>query len=163
MKIQNQVRLDWYFDLNEVEKYEIEKRVEDNAFVKIGELPHTAFSTGFTFFDNQPGEGKITYRIKYFYNNGNAGLSLERYLVIKKAAYEVQVFPNPLVRGETLTILNKNGGKYRLEIIGNEGKLLERFELNGHRQAVKLDLAVGTYFYRIVTESKMINGSLIIQ
>ena len=74
-----------------------------------------------------------------------------------------RVFPNPCSRTEKLNIKSKDIGVFSFDIYNVEGKKMQSFHIEESEQVSLEDLMPGIYFYQVIGNDKMINGSFVIE
>lgn len=76
----------------------------------------------------------------------------------------LQIFPNPVANNGAITIKSDTDQEVELNIYNNEGKVIDKLFLKSN-STVSLDkynLNDGIYYYSMITESKIVNGKLVV-
>ncbi len=158
-------RLTWINNNQQaVQRYDIQRSVNNTDFITIGHLEATSNST-YTFEDNNPIWGTNKYRIVIIKNDDTYDYSNKISLEFP-GEVEYSVFPNP-----TFGILNINVveslGQIEFDLFDASGKLLLSESwiddvMDGIEQSISIrTLANGVYYFQIKNGLSTFHGSVI--
>jgi hypothetical protein len=146
--------------------YEIERSSNGIDFVSIGHVPaqQKTIEPAYSFTDNQPINGNAYYRLKAVDENGQFIYSVIAAITFKQTG-KMQLYPNPLPKGQSLFITNTSGEEMTINLFSPSGALIETIRTN--KNNITLSPAAkksGAIFYTITnrTGNQLNSGQLII-
>ena len=159
--IDNQsVRLDWA-TASEIDNdfFEIQKSVDGINFEAIGKVNSQGDGNSqqaYQAYDERPSQGTNYYRLKQVDFDGKFEYSNIRVVTLDEVA-QVSFYPNPIQRGNFITIENDDVNVL-LEIFDANGRLIKEKRFENDTQISTDEMGSGTYFYRMQNSK---NGQLI--
>lgn len=149
-----------------VSHYEVQHSTDGIRFDEIGKVVaegNSSLALNYEFKHNNPTVGDNYYRLKMYDLDGSFEYSQVRVINVGKGAVDFVLYPNPLIRGNSLNIKTGFEQEYSLEIFDGQGRLVfSKVETLGNTN-LNLNIPTGSYFYRIIGGKNMKTGSLIIQ
>jgi hypothetical protein len=107
-------------------------------------------SAQFNFSDSVLKQGTNLYRLKVTLQNGMVVYSNAETVYFADPGHPVVLYPNPVRQTESLKIVSNESGRYTLNILDNNGRLVYSKELNNTVTELPAGLfAAGVYFVRI--------------
>ena len=143
-------------------KYIIFQKLEDGEFVDFYQF--IPFDSKFKYqFQNSLEQGENTYRIKVIFQNNSEGFSnIETVFVFGESEY--LIYPNPIRKYDDLKFKIKNPTNEIWQLYNRLGALVLQKELKNVEEIETINLPSGMYFYRILSENKVvISGKLVIE
>lgn len=121
-------------------------------------------SLQYFFTDINSNAGSNIYRAYVVLNDGRKIYSDELLIYFQGSAL-VKLYPNPVQRNSTITVLAKPQDELTLQLFNANGKLVVQQLLNDFPENISINfLQAGVYYYRLIQkDKKMQNGKLIIQ
>jgi len=129
-------------------------------------------TTDTQYVDPQPPSGSHIYRVSIKYDNGSeseqacveAGSDIITSLdEVNNPEGEINLFPNPVNRGENLTIHCDMGAKSTLSFYSISGQLIQQEQITGPVFQKRMDFDPGVYLLRINNNSKSFIRKIIIK
>ncbi len=165
-----QARLNWLTATQEnFSHFELEHSTNGVNFERFKmvytDAPNSLEAQYYQDFHENPVLGYNFYRLKMVDLDGSF-----KYSDIKAISIEAPqtntapvIFPNPIVKGQSLTVEVDKLTNAHILIYKANGKLARDFLLkNGQNTIVINDLVAGTYFYSIQSQEKIYNGKVVI-
>lgn len=121
----NAVNIDWKTaNENNVEKYNIEKSVDDNNFVNSTDIKANNLTlNNYHWVDVYPGEGNNYYRIRSIDFSGKIIYSEVMKVYIEKRVPGIKLYPNPAtVNNLNLQMINQQPGIYEVRLMNLSGQ-----------------------------------------
>jgi hypothetical protein len=156
------VFLNWkaYVD-NEAFGFEIERSKDQNVWEKIGsiDINTSAFTSDYSFLDQQPMTGKSYYRLKMIEKSGTSRYSSIRLIQIDNLITNLKIYPNPVKNDVTVSfnsVVNENATLYVRSVAGKV-MMKRTVALNpgDNRISFKTDaLSNGLYIVELLTPEK---------
>ena len=139
--------------------------------ISFQELTPAGFQTIYTtnnpslllnFTDSTLIQGANFYRLQISLTNGQI-----IYSPVDKVYYlpgnPVLVFPNPAHQNEAIKLVTQEPGKYSIQIVDINGRLIKNFLVQDILQQMTLQLSTGMYFIKIISDdSKVYHQKLIV-
>lgn len=123
----NAIDVTWAVSVEEgIEKYEVEKSVDGNQFVKT----HFAKANNrqgsmYSWKDESPVTGYQYYRIRIISQNGEVSYSEIVKILVNDPSVKISVYPNPVVDGKiNVLFTNQPEGRYSLRLFNTVGQLV---------------------------------------
>jgi hypothetical protein len=169
---QNKVGLSWSFDSDEPSNIAMVESSTDGRNFNGLFTKNYSNTTGTvkTFadagVDASPFEGDNYYRLKIVMKNGNTKYSGIEHIYISKGI-SITLKPNPVKRNEELKLLVAGGifsGNIDFELYDIAGRKMQSQKLlnAGINTLHPVNLAAGTYLYRIACKGKVLTGKLVV-
>jgi len=146
--------------------FEIEKSKDGASFNPIAKINAAGNSDElirYESLDAQPWRGQNYYRLKQVDRDDEVTYSETKSILFNALANDILAYPNPIKKGNELTILSNLNETLDINIFDAKGRLvkIEKLE-NGEGTIVLNELSTGTYFYRIIGATTMQRGVLIV-
>jgi hypothetical protein len=125
-------------------------------------LTNTINSLQYFFTDVNSNPGSNIYRAYVELNDGRKIYS-EELLIYYKGAALVKLYPNPVQRNSTITILAKPEDELTLQLFNTNGKLVVQQLLNNFPENIPIKLSASRGLLLPCVTKKMQSGKLIIQ
>jgi hypothetical protein len=151
-----------------VNHYEVQRKVGGGQFVKIGEVKATGTSI-YNTVDINPFAGVNYYRLKVIDNNGASEIKDPIAIDFKLSTGIDILYPNPVVNDElNLNLIGRKLAEYSFKIVNTGGKTLQKGTIlnqEGNHSAIKLDKSIpsGIYFLYLVNGNDKINFKFVKQ
>jgi|GEM_PF-845327 len=163
----NEVLLDWSTSVeSNVQNFEIEHSVNSQDFVQLGRKEAKGNSNSLTTYqwiDDNAVIGTNYYRLKINDKDGTFEFSDIRIIEVNSMTKLWNVYPNPVALGDNVTITGNQSEKFELQVFDATGRLVfSKANIEGKTEW-NPSLARGSYFYKIIANGKVQDGSLIIQ
>ncbi|MCB0649540.1 MAG: T9SS type A sorting domain-containing protein [Saprospiraceae bacterium] len=133
----------------------VEKSNDGIHFYNIGQVKIDASNENAKDFgfNDQNFRNTSYYRIRQVDWDGSEGISNIMVLIKENTPYEIEVFPNPLIQGQNLSIYTPNQEHTTIEIVDATGKTLinQKIMLNGLHILETQGLQPGMYFIAVKT------------
>lgn len=146
--------------------YEIERSSNGIDFTAVGSIAaqQKTIETAYLFTDNQPLNSNAYYRLKAVDEDGQFIYSTIVVVAFKQSG-KMQVYPNPLPKGQSLLINNSHNEEITVKLFSPAGMLLETIKTN--KNNITLTSATnksGSVFYTIInrTGEQLSSGHLIL-
>jgi len=98
---------------------------------------------------------KGTYFVRATKADGTVDESCPKIFDVHTKAFSVNIYPNPVVRNENLTIIinsvNEADGKSRVDIVDMSGRKVYSNTINGNRIDIPMNVTAGSYIAKIIT------------
>jgi hypothetical protein len=165
---QNGIQLDWkVYSENKVKNYEIERSSDARIFTSVGSLPalYNNITDGdYGFFDANPLQGTIYYRIKNNDLDGKSAYSVIVRVNRNKTIKGLSLYPNPVANGIVLLQGSDLGrGNYKINIFGANGQEIYKQQIkhNGGTisQTIQLPSTISKGVYMLSVKDE--NGNII--
>jgi lysophospholipase L1-like esterase len=134
----NGIQVEWNTLIeNNVERYEVEKSINGQQFIKAGSIPSTGNSSSlktYNWFDGSPNTGSNYYRVRSITRLGGGEYSSIVKVALASGLEKISIYPNPvegnviglqlnnLAKGTyTITIADKLGRKVYSKVIEHQG------------------------------------------
>jgi hypothetical protein len=111
--------------------YEIERSSNGINFLSIGQIPpqQNTIESSYLFADVQPLNSNAYYRLKAIDEDGQFIYSIIAAIPMKKTG-NMQVYPNPLPKGQNLFINNNSNEEVTVKLFSLAGTLIETIKTN---------------------------------
>lgn len=162
VKGNNAVHLNWTTTgETNMNHYEVERSADGSSFSSLTSIPSRNFSTSslYTFNDNSPVKAVSYYRLKMISNTGTAKYS-DIISVHFNGTGTVDLYPNPLLQGQTLYINNEDKEQLIIQFFDMPGKRLSSVETTSNQVPLLLpEHMKGILFYRVANRNGEITGT----
>jgi hypothetical protein len=132
-KKEETVVVEWQVqDESGMEKYQVQRSVDGNNFITVGNTAAKNNGTGkYNFIDTDPSTGNNYYRIASVSKDGQ--ISYSSIVKVRMGTFNesISVFPNPVENGIIhLQFLNQQQGKYSIRLISSSGEVILSKNIN---------------------------------
>lgn len=149
-----------------LDRFEVEKSRDGKTWTQIAELPADsgAKSTGsYAYVEAKPYKGVSYYRLKMVSKNGNFQYSPMQEILLESIGNNISLYPNPVVKGQSLYIRNELADTAEVELFDVQGRKITRMIVEEEATLPTQSLASGMYFWRVVTKTKIKTGSIVVK
>nr|WP_253929816.1 LamG-like jellyroll fold domain-containing protein [Lewinella sp. W8] len=167
-RIQNQKSVDvsWVSSGEEnLDRYEVLRSRDGQNFTLLTTVSAAGNSEeelSYGFLDVSPHRGRSFYRLRMVDFDGTVTFSEVRSVVVGALSEPVMLYPNPVARGEQLTVVTDLAGVLSLSLYSVTGQEVGRFVFQGDANLHLGQLPAGVYLYQIRGEAYRKGGRLII-
>jgi hypothetical protein len=166
------VLLDWTTE-NEIgfKGFDIERSADGITWNKMAFVPGNGGPgvNEYSYYDNDPLQGRGYYRLKMFDYDGNVKYSWVETVEINQTISGLRVLPNPVRNQATIQFNALGNEQAEIQLINAEGRLMQSRAINcnaGYNQAVLTipgNYASGVYVVRITTASGHQQAKVLVQ
>ena len=161
VKGNNSVHLNWTTaGESNMNHYEVQRSTDGNNFSSLASIAARNLPTisSYTSNDNSPVKGVSYYRLKMISNQGTAKYS-DIISVHFNGTGIVDLYPNPLISGETLYINNEDKEQLKIQFFDMTGKKLLSVETSTNQVPLSLpERWKGILIYRVANMNGEITG-----
>jgi hypothetical protein len=118
--------LSWTVKDQQGSKFVIERKTPSGVFQEIG-IMYASGNLSYQFTDRQPVNSSNTYRIKAV---TQAGFRYSNLIELTNATALINVYPNPVQTGFTVTFTGGESNSYKLSLINAVGQVIFKDDLN---------------------------------
>lgn len=151
--------------------FEVERSGDGNNWSKLAFVPGNggASVNEYSYYDNNPLQGKSYYRLKLIDFDGNVKYSWVETIEINTIITSLKVLPNPIRSQATIQWNAVANERAEIQLINAEGRLMQTRAINcnpGFNQSVLIipaNYASGVYIVRITTPSGHQQAKVLVQ
>jgi hypothetical protein len=152
------------------DRFVIQRMVEGESPVTIGEMPTKGSNSHYTFTDSEPVKGVLYYRLKQIDKDGVASFKPWVEVNLKKETLEeITLYPNPFHKGEELFIhyTEQNSSDLQFELCNMASQTLVNTRLSSSAapifKCLVPELPAGIYTAKISVNGKSYYKKLLVQ
>lgn len=146
--------------------YNLQRSTDGIHFITIITKSGDDITTQFNYTDPLVANGNYYYRLQLTDNANTTSFSTIKLIKFNNAGDGIFLSPNPVKKGDKLSINLTNITGKSVQIINNAGKILFKIDKNLNGAAsfiVPGNIATGTYFIKIVSDKNVIIKKVVIQ
>jgi uncharacterized repeat protein (TIGR03803 family) len=147
-------------------KYELQRSIDSRSYTTVNLQTGTSSGTRFAYTDNALASGTYYYRLKITDKDGKVLYSNTAVIKVGSKEQSILVYPNPVIRGQSMQLTLQNITSTSIEIINAAGQIVYN-NTNKQNGSFSLPLSSllpsGYYTLKIISKDKITTQKLSIQ